>query len=134
MIRKEISRSYQELSEELEQPPVDDETPEDLDEEQEDPEDPNSDTLPERDFDRSGPSRRFSRTCLKNVFSVLLIFVYLMLMAVAVFLVYQTITDFRDKLRHPVMSVSYKEVDVYEAPGECALMCSSSQPGIRVVE
>ncbi|XP_075194106.1 proton-activated chloride channel isoform X2 [Anomaloglossus baeobatrachus] len=38
-------------------------------------------------------------------------------MAVAVFLVYQTITDFRDKLKHPVMSVSYKEVDVYEAPG-----------------
>ncbi|KAG9462716.1 hypothetical protein GDO78_023263, partial [Eleutherodactylus coqui] len=39
-------------------------------------------------------------------------------MAVAVFLVYQTITDFRDKLKHPVMSVSYKEVDLYEAPGE----------------
>ncbi|XP_066117507.1 proton-activated chloride channel isoform X3 [Saccopteryx bilineata] len=38
-------------------------------------------------------------------------------MAVAVFLVYQTITDFREKLKHPVMSVSYKEVDRYDAPG-----------------
>ncbi|XP_036199085.1 proton-activated chloride channel isoform X3 [Myotis myotis] len=38
-------------------------------------------------------------------------------MAVAVFLVYQTITDFREKLKHPVMSVSYKEVDLYDAPG-----------------
>ncbi|KAG8584356.1 hypothetical protein GDO81_008792 [Engystomops pustulosus] len=71
----------------------------------------------ERDSGRNSPSVRFSRTCLKNVFSVLLIFVYLLLMAVAVFLVYQTITDFREKLKHPVMSVSYKEVDVYEAPG-----------------
>ncbi|XP_066451141.1 proton-activated chloride channel isoform X2 [Eleutherodactylus coqui] len=70
----------------------------------------------EREPER-GPPVRFSRTCLKNVFSVLLIFVYLLLMAVAVFLVYQTITDFRDKLKHPVMSVSYKEVDLYEAPG-----------------
>ncbi|XP_043399613.1 proton-activated chloride channel isoform X10 [Chelonia mydas] len=35
----------------------------------------------------------------------------------AVFLVYQTITDFREKLKHPVMSVSYKEVPLYDAPG-----------------
>ncbi|XP_015283114.1 PREDICTED: transmembrane protein 206 isoform X2 [Gekko japonicus] len=35
----------------------------------------------------------------------------------AVFLVYQTITDFREKLKHPVMSVSYKEVPFYDAPG-----------------
>lgn len=42
-------------------------------------------------------------------------------MAVAVFLVYQTIMDFREKLKHPVMSVSYKEVDRYDAPGRaCA--------------
>ncbi|XP_069624627.1 proton-activated chloride channel isoform X2 [Ranitomeya imitator] len=105
------------LSEELEQPPEDVEILEDMDEEEDDQEEPISDSLPERDLDRSSPSVRFSRTCLKNVFSVLLIFVYLLLMAVAVFLVYQTITDFRDKLKHPVMSVSYKEVDVYEAPG-----------------
>lgn len=38
-------------------------------------------------------------------------------MAGAVFLVYQTVTDFREKLTHPVMSVSYKEVDRYDAPG-----------------
>ena len=62
-------------------------------------------------------SIRVSKACLKNVFSVLLIFIYLLLMAVAVFLVYQTITDFREKLKHPVMSVSYKEVDLYDAPG-----------------
>ena len=39
-------------------------------------------------------------------------------MAVAVFLVYQTISDFRQKLKHPVMSVSYKEVSLYDAPGK----------------
>ncbi|KAH0622719.1 hypothetical protein JD844_025261 [Phrynosoma platyrhinos] len=38
-------------------------------------------------------------------------------MAVAIFLVYQTIADFREKLKHPVMSVSYKEVPSYDAPG-----------------
>lgn len=62
-------------------------------------------------------SVRFSKACLKNVFSVLLLFIYLLLMAGAVFLVYQTVTDFREKLTHPVMSVSYKEVDRYDAPG-----------------
>ncbi|XP_075451796.1 proton-activated chloride channel isoform X2 [Ascaphus truei] len=40
-----------------------------------------------------------------------------MLMGVAVFLVYQTISDFREKLKQPVMSVSYKEVSMYDAPG-----------------
>lgn len=39
-------------------------------------------------------------------------------MAVAVFLVYQTTSDFREKLKHPVMSVSYKEVSLYDAPGK----------------
>lgn len=69
------------------------------------------------DSESASSSIRFSKACLKNVFSVLLIFIYLLLMAVAVFLVYQTITDFREKLKHPVMSVSYKEVDRYDAPG-----------------
>lgn len=69
------------------------------------------------DNESASSSIRFSKACLKNVFSVLLILIYLLLMAVAVFLVYQTITDFREKLKHPVMSVSYKEVDRYDAPG-----------------
>ncbi|TKC40215.1 hypothetical protein EI555_003212 [Monodon monoceros] len=73
--------------------------------------------LPALDSESACSSIRFSKACLKNVFSVLLIFIYLLLMAVAVFLVYQTITDFREKLKHPVMSVSYKEVDRYDAPG-----------------
>ncbi|XP_017535659.1 proton-activated chloride channel isoform X1 [Manis javanica] len=73
--------------------------------------------LPVLDSESASSSIRVSKACLKNVFSVLLIFIYLLLMAVAVFLVYQTITDFREKLKHPVMSVSYKEVDRYDAPG-----------------
>ncbi|XP_053314691.1 proton-activated chloride channel [Spea bombifrons] len=118
MIRKEISRSYQELSDDTEQGPGDQAIIEDMEEEEEEEEDDKmSSVLPDQEPGRYSPSVRFSRTCLKNVFSVLLIFVYLLLMAVAVFLVYQTITDFREKLKHPVMSVSYKEVDVYDAPG-----------------
>ncbi|KAM7118372.1 proton-activated chloride channel isoform 4-T6 [Ciconia maguari] len=39
----------------------------------------------------------------------------------AVFLVYQTISDFREKLKHPVMSVSYKEVSLYDAPGKTGI-------------
>lgn len=39
-------------------------------------------------------------------------------MAVAIFLAYQTIADFREKLKHPVMSVSFKEVPSYDAPGK----------------
>lgn len=78
------------------------------------------------DSESASSSIRFSKACLKNVFSVLLIFIYLLLMAVAVFLVYQTITDFREKLKHPVMSVSYKEVDLYDAPGRA---CWDRCPG-----
>ncbi|XP_068089039.1 proton-activated chloride channel [Hyperolius riggenbachi] len=119
MIRKELSRSYQELNEEAELPQDDVEILDDVndmeEEEEELQDDLTSSTAPESD--RSSPPVRFSRTCLKNFFSVLLILIYLLLMGVAVFLVYQTITDFREKLKHPVMSVSYKEVDVYEAPG-----------------
>ncbi|XP_054856980.1 proton-activated chloride channel isoform X2 [Eublepharis macularius] len=78
-----------------------------------DEEDTSSTILP----DSNSPSVRFSKSCLKNVFSVILLFIYLLLMAVAVFLVYQTIADFQEKLKHPVMSVSYKEVPFYDAPG-----------------
>ncbi|XP_030575093.1 proton-activated chloride channel isoform X2 [Archocentrus centrarchus] len=60
---------------------------------------------------------RFSKTCLKNVFTVVLIFIYLLLTAVAVFLAYQTISDFLEKLNNPVMSVIYEEVDSFSPPG-----------------
>ncbi|XP_077477209.1 proton-activated chloride channel [Stigmatopora argus] len=65
----------------------------------------------------STPSMRLSKTCLKNVFTVVLIFVYLLLTAVAAFLAYQTISDFLEKVNHPVMSVTYKEVDAFPPPG-----------------
>lgn len=60
----------------------------------------------------------FNKACLKNVFTVMLVLIYLLLTAVAVFLAYQTISDFMEKLSHPVMSVSYKEVEEFTAPGE----------------
>lgn len=65
----------------------------------------------------NSPPMRFSKTCVKNVFTVLLIFIYLVLTAVAIFLAYQTISDFLDKLSQPVMSVTYKEVDSFSPPG-----------------
>ncbi|XP_037751674.1 proton-activated chloride channel isoform X9 [Chelonia mydas] len=118
MLRQEIAASYQELSEEVEHGA---EHPEPVEEGEvdDDQEDTSSAILPVLDSESgtSSPSVRFSKTCLKNVFSVILLFIYLLLMAVAVFLVYQTITDFREKLKHPVMSVSYKEVPLYDAPG-----------------
>ncbi|XP_041106533.1 proton-activated chloride channel isoform X2 [Polyodon spathula] len=117
MIRKEISRSYQELNDETERDAQSADLQEDLDDL--DPQDGNGSASPVVD-DEAGsnnPSMRFSKACLKNVFSVFLIFIYLLLMAVAVFLAYQTITDFREKLKHPVMSVRYKKVDRFEAPG-----------------
>ncbi len=60
----------------------------------------------------------FNKACVKNVFTVILVLIYLLLTTVAVFLAYQTISDFMEKLKHPVMSVSYKEVEEFAAPGE----------------
>ncbi|KAK2826690.1 hypothetical protein Q5P01_020904 [Channa striata] len=80
-------------------------------------EEPNGSISQEDDVRESSPSVRFSKTCLKNFFTVALIFIYLLLTAVAVFLAYQTISDFLDKLNHPVMSVTYKEVDSFSPPG-----------------
>ncbi|XP_066562599.1 proton-activated chloride channel isoform X2 [Amia ocellicauda] len=114
---RESPRSYQELYDEgdrAQTSPHEQECVEDLESE-----DGNGRTSPAVD-DEAGNnnlSMGFSKTCLKNVFSVILIFIYLLLMAVAVFLAYQTIADFMEKLKHPVMSVTYKEVDSFEAPG-----------------
>ncbi|XP_037551260.1 proton-activated chloride channel [Nematolebias whitei] len=71
----------------------------------------------EGDVRGSRPSVRFSKACLKNVFTVLLIFIYLLLTTVAIFLAYQTISDFLEKLSQPVMSVTYKEVESFPPPG-----------------
>lgn len=73
--------------------------------------------ITEDDIRESTPSVRFSKTCLKNFFTVLLILIYVLLTAVAVFLAYQTISEFLQKLNHPVMSVNYKEVDSFSPPG-----------------
>ncbi|XP_054912994.1 proton-activated chloride channel [Poeciliopsis prolifica] len=81
------------------------------------PEESNSIVGQESDEKENSTPRRFSKTCVKNVFTVLLIFIYLVLTAVAIFLAYQTISDFLDKLNQPVMSVSYKEVDSFSPPG-----------------
>ncbi|MBN3285896.1 TM206 protein, partial [Polyodon spathula] len=164
MIRKEISRSYQELNDETERDAQSADLQEDLDDL--DPQDGNGSASPEKNdvgpdelqnmyvealpwgfvptlpcakLFQTAPQPRLEasvttsprdaalscaqaqmswfKACLKNVFSVFLIFIYLLLMAVAVFLAYQTITDFREKLKHPVMSVRYKKVDRFEAPG-----------------
>ncbi|CAN9502602.1 unnamed protein product [Ophioblennius macclurei] len=81
------------------------------------PDEPDGSVTQDEDFQSSTPSRRFSKSCVKNVLTVVLILVYLMLTAVAIFLAYQTISDFLVKVNQPVMSVTYKEVDAFSAPG-----------------
>lgn len=68
-------------------------------------------------MDSSSLPTAFNKTCLKNVFTVILVLIYLILTTVAIFLAYQTISDFLEKLNHPVMSVSYKEVEEFAPPG-----------------
>lgn len=118
MLRKETSRSYQEFSDDDDdgdaRPPVYYE--EDPNEHLQD-EEPDYGASQEDDIRESSPSVRFNKACLKNVFTVVLIFVYLVLTAVAIFLAYQTISEFMEKLNNPVMSVTYKEVNKFSPPG-----------------
>ncbi|XP_028846029.1 proton-activated chloride channel [Denticeps clupeoides] len=111
MLRREITRPYQEIDEDgtHSPPPYPDKT--DYSHEA------TGAAFPEEDPTEGGLSLTFNKACLKSVFSVVLIFIYLSLTAVAAFLAYQTITDFMEKVNHPVMSVRYKEVDQYDAPG-----------------
>lgn len=68
-------------------------------------------------MDNTQMSTAFNKACIKNVFTVILVLIYLTLSTVAAFLAYQTISDFLEKLNHPVMSVSYKEVEEFAPPG-----------------
>ncbi|KAG7466501.1 hypothetical protein MATL_G00165550 [Megalops atlanticus] len=114
MLRKENSRSYQEFSDDgYEQ------TAHACEEVRVNPGESDDSAFPvgEDDAVVSNTLRGFNSACLKNVFSTLLMFIYLLLTTVAVFLAYQTITDFMEKLSHPVMSVNYKEVDSFEPAG-----------------
>lgn len=127
MFRKDSSRTYQELNDdddvdESTQPPgFFDDVTNDLE-----PEEPNGSITQEEEVNGQNQPRKFSKTCLKNVFTVVLIFIYVLLTAVAVFLAYQTITDFMEKFNNPVMSVTYKEVDSFLPPG-IALFPGSAQ-------
>ncbi|KAM9570219.1 proton-activated chloride channel [Salvelinus alpinus] len=118
MLPKETSRSYHEFNDEEElQTPDFYQDNDSANGGLEEPEESIASVLPEEDVVNSNPFTLFNKACLKNVFTVLLLFIYLVLTAVAVFLAYQTITDFMEKLSHPVMSVTYKEVDVFSPPG-----------------
>ncbi|XP_071353564.1 proton-activated chloride channel [Trachinotus anak] len=110
MLRKENSRSYQEFND-------DDDDDEGRASEHLEHEELNDSISQEDDIRENSPPMKFSKACLKNVFTVVLIFIYLLLTGVAAFLAYQTISDFLDKLNHPVMSVTYKEVDSFSPPG-----------------
>lgn len=84
----------------------------------------------------SGGSRRFSKLCVKNFFTVVLILIYLLLTAVAAFLAYQTISEVLEKLKNPVMSVTYQEVDSFPRPGLYGrltwLLCDRGEAGHAV--
>ncbi|KAM6961258.1 proton-activated chloride channel [Aplochiton taeniatus] len=115
MLRRETSQSYREFDDD-----GDDEQSQDHDKDaayEVGGSEPNGSITTDYDSGDSGPSLAFSKACLKSVFSVLLIFIYLLLTAVAAFLAYQTINDFMEKLNSPVMSVTYKEVEYFAPPG-----------------
>ncbi|XP_034015295.1 proton-activated chloride channel [Thalassophryne amazonica] len=121
MFGKENSRSYQEFNDDKYNDDEDgnaksqdifDGSPEDME-----PEDPYG-SISQEEEDRSfSAQKKFSKNCVKNVCTVVLISIYLLLTTVAAFLVYHTISDFMEKLNHPVMSVTYKEVELFSHPG-----------------
>lgn len=123
MKRTTNSRTYQEFSDEDADEDADtgrflDDTTEGVEPDQlEDPDEQDGSVQHDEDVRSRAPSRRFSKSCVKNVLTVVLIWVYLLLTAGAVFLFYQTVADFLLKVKQPVMSVSYKEVDSFSAPG-----------------
>ncbi|XP_068607982.1 proton-activated chloride channel [Brachionichthys hirsutus] len=83
-----------------------------------DSQDPNGSIISNEDEVKgNAPSMRVSKTCLKTVFTAVLINIYVLLTAVAAFVAYQTVSDFLEKLNNPVMSVIYKEFDMFPPPG-----------------
>ncbi|KAK7142004.1 hypothetical protein R3I94_011639 [Phoxinus phoxinus] len=118
MLRRDASRSYQEFNggEDCAAGPLESYENNDVSEVEND--EASCDPLPDEDaVDSNLMPIGFNKACLKNVFTVILVLIYLLLTTVAVFLAYQTISDFMEKFNHPVMSVSYKEVEEFTAPG-----------------
>ncbi|XP_051578132.1 proton-activated chloride channel isoform X1 [Myxocyprinus asiaticus] len=116
MLRRETSRSYQEFNGDDSDGPLGSCQNNDISEVEQD--ESSCDPLPDEDIvDNNLMSIAFNKTCLKNVFTAILVLIYLLLTTVAAFLAYQTISDFMEKLNHPVMSVSYKEVEEFAPPG-----------------
>ncbi|XP_067310604.1 proton-activated chloride channel isoform X2 [Pseudorasbora parva] len=117
MLRRDASRSYQEFNgEDCSSGPLESYENNDVSEVEHD--EASCDPLPDEDaVDGNLMPIGFNKACLKNVFTVILVLIYLLLTTVAVFLAYQTVSDFMEKLNHPVMSVSYKEVEEFTAPG-----------------
>ncbi|KAL2099308.1 hypothetical protein ACEWY4_005788 [Coilia grayii] len=115
MLRREISRSYQEFSDDDGAEPT--EAYQHCADNKEEASQANGSVLPEDDPTETSPILALNKNCLKSFFSFILILIYLSLTAVAGFLAYQTISDFMEKLNHPVMSVRYKEVDEFDPPG-----------------
>lgn len=121
MLRKENSRTYQEFNDddvdENLQPPGLFDGDEKETNDRESTEANGSVIQEDEESNGSAPPRRFSKTCVKNFLTVVLITIYVLLTAIAGFLAYQTITDFMEKFNNPVMSVTYKEVETFSPPG-----------------
>lgn len=121
MLRKENSRTYQEFNdndveESIQRPGLFDGDETETNDQQST--EANGSVIQEdEESNESAPPRRFSKTCVKNFLTVVLITIYVLLTAIAGFLAYQTITDFMEKLNNPVMSVTYKEVETFSPPG-----------------